>query len=208
MNNSKTITNLSKVRKYSIRQICIIGILSALAAIVMLFEIPLWFAPNFYLLDFSDIIVAIGAFTLGPVSGIIIELLKNLLNLLLNGTVTGGVGEFANFVIGSSFIVPSSFIYKRMGGFKGAMIGLSAGTISLAIVGGLMNYYVLLPLFSAAFKMPIEAFVDMGTKVNSKIVDIKTLVLFATTPFNILKGIIISTITLLSFKKLSAILHK
>ncbi len=82
------------------------------------------------------------------------------------------------------------------------------GTLSLAVVGGLMNYFVLLPMYSHFYKMPLEAFVEMGTKVNKFVVDIKTLVLFATVPFNLLKGVVTSVITFLLYKKISPILHK
>ena len=209
MSNSKAVGTIIRTNsKFSIRYMCTIGILTAIAAIVMLFEFPLWFAPGFYKLDFSEIVVAVGAFTLGPIAGVIIEFLKNILNLLLNGTTTAGVGELANFIVGCAFIVPSAIIYKKMGSFKGALIGLIVGTISLTVVGGLMNYYALLPLYSYFYKAPIDSFVEMGAILNSKIVDVKTLVIFATTPFNLFKGIMVSVVTLFSYNQLKPILHK
>lgn len=200
--------SLSANGHLSLRMMTTIAVLSAISAVVMLFEFPLWFAPNFYKLDLSEIVVAVGAFSLGPVAGIFIELLKNLLNLLINGTVTAGVGEMANFLIGCAFIVPAAIIYRKKHSFKGALLGLSAGTLCLVVVGSLMNYYVLLPLFAEAYKTPLDAFVSMGTALNKSIVDIKTLVLYATAPFNLLKGVVASAVTLLIYNKLAPILHK
>ena len=206
MNNGTAM--VKKEGKITVRYMSTVGILTAISAVVMLFEFPLWFAPEFYKLDFSEVIVAIGAFTLGPVAGIIIELLKNILNLLLNGTTTAGVGEFANFVLGCAFIVPASLIYKYSRTLKGALIGLIVGTVSLALIGAIMNMYVLLPLYSYFYKAPIEAFVEAGKAVNRNIVDLKTLIVFAVIPFNLLKALVVSVITLFSYKKLSTIIHK
>ena len=206
MNNGTAM--VKKEGKITVRYMSTVGILTAISAVVMLFEFPIWFAPEFYKLDFSEVVVAIGAFTLGPVAGIIIELLKNILNLLLNGTTTAGVGEFANFVLGCAFIVPASLIYKYSRTLKGALIGLIVGTVSLALIGALMNMYVLLPLYSYFYKAPIEAFVEAGKAVNRNIVDLKTLIVFAVIPFNLLKALVVSVITLFSYKKLSTIIHK
>lgn len=192
----------------TVKNMCIIGMLSALAAIVMLFEIPLWFAPSFYEIDLSEVIVLIGAFTLGPVGGIIIEGLKVIINTMFNHTSTGYIGELSNFVIGCTFILPASLIYHSKKTRKTALIGMIVGTITLTIVGSLLNYYVFLPAFARYFGADVSYFVEQGTKINSSIKDLKTLVLLATAPFNLLKGILSSAITFLVYKKISVILHK
>ncbi|MEG0692267.1 MAG: ECF transporter S component [Oscillospiraceae bacterium] len=195
-------------KKINIATIAKIGILSAIAVIVMLFEIPLWFAPPFYKIDLSEVVVLIGGFALGPVAAIFIELVKILLNLLINGTSTAGIGEAANFVIGIAFVLPAVYIYRHKKSMKTAIIGMTVGTVVMAIVGGLANLYVLLPVYANVYGMPIEALVDMGSKLNTSITDVYTFVLLATTPFNLLKGVLTSVITLLLYKKLSPILHK
>ncbi|HHX57906.1 MAG TPA: ECF transporter S component [Clostridiales bacterium] len=192
----------------TVKNMCIIGMLSALAAVVMLFEIPLWFAPSFYEIDLSEVIVLIGAFTLGPVGGIIIEALKVIINTLFNGTSTGYIGELSNFVIGCTFILPASLIYHSKKTRKTALIGLIVGTITLTIVGSLMNYYVLLPAYSKFYGAPIIAFIEQGAEKNGLIKDLKSFVLLATAPFNLVKGILSSAITFLVYKKISVILHK
>ncbi|MGD9570083.1 MAG: ECF transporter S component [Sedimentibacter sp.] len=185
-----------------------VGVLSAVATILMLFDFPLWFAPNFYQLDFSEVPVLLGTFALGPIAGVSIEFVKILINFVLNGTDTGGIGEFANFVVGCSFIIPAGLIYKHNKSFKTAIIAMLVGTVALAAVGSLMNYYLLLPVYAKVYGAPIEAFVGMGNALNPAITDLKTLVLYAVVPFNIFKGIVVSCMTLLIYKRISPILHK
>lgn len=195
-------------KKFNVSLIAKIGILSAIAAVIMLFDVPLWFAPPFYKVDLSEVVVLIGGFALGPLSAIFIELIKILLNFLLNGTMTAGIGEISNFILGLSFVLPAVYIYRHKKSMKNAIIGMSIGTLSLVIMGGLINIYVLLPVYANVFGIPISALVEMGTKVNSNITDLYTLILFAVVPFNIIKGIVTSLVTLLLYKKLSPLLHK
>ncbi len=194
-------------RKIDLKYIAKIGILSAVAAVLMLFELPLWFAPPFYKLDFSEIPILVGSFALGPLAGALMELIKNLINLLLDGTTTAFVGEFANFVTGCAFVLPAALIYKHKKTLKNAIIGMTAGTICLVFVGALMNYFVLVPAFSKLYELPLETIVSMGTTVNASIVDLKTLIIFAVMPFNFLKSIACSAATLLLYKRVSKILH-
>ncbi len=196
-----------KERSYT-KEIAKIGVLAGVSAVLMLFEFPLWFAPNFYQLDFSEVPVLLGTFAMGPIAGIAIEFIKILINFVLNGTVTGGIGELANFAVGCAFIIPAGYIYKHNKSFKTAIIGLIVGTITLTTIGSFMNYFVLLPVYAKVFGAPIQAFIDMGNALNPAITDLKTLVLFAVAPFNLLKGIVISSVTILIYKKLSPILHK
>ncbi len=194
---------MNKNLKYIVK----IGILSALAAVLMLFELPLWFAPPFYKLDFSEIPILIGSFALGPLAGVIMELLKNLLNLLMDGTTTAFVGEFANFVTGCAFVLPAALIYKHKKSLKSALFGLALGAISLVLVGAAMNYFVLVPTFSELYHLPLDKIVAMGTAVNASISDLKTLIIFAVMPFNLIKSMACSAVTLLLYKRVSKILH-
>lgn len=191
----------------TLKYIAKIAVLSAVAAILMLFEIPLWFAPSFYELDFSELPILIGGFALGPVAAVLMELIKNLLNLLMNGTSTAFVGEFANFVTGCAFVLPAALIYKYKKTLKGAIVGLVAGTLSLVLVGALINYFILIPTFSSMYGMSIEDIVELGTKANGAITDLPTLIVFAVMPFNLLKAAACSILTMLLYKRLSKILH-
>lgn len=183
-----------------------IAILGAIAFIIMLVDFPLWFAPEFYKLDFSDIPALIGAFSLGPVAAILIELIKNILNVALTGSITGGIGEAANFIIGALFVGTAGVIYKRDKTRKSAIIGMAVGTILMAIFGSLSNYFILLPLYSKL--MPIETILNMASALNSIVVDMKTLVIYTVFPFNLLKGVVVSLLTLPLYKRLSKVLNK
>lgn len=183
-----------------------IGVLSAVAFVIMLFEIPLWFAPSFYKIDLSEVIVLIGGFALGVVPAILIELIKNLINVIIRGSSTAGVGELANFLIGVSMVLPAVVIFRRKLTLKYAIVGLFVGTIFMVIIGGLLNAYVLLPIYAKVFIMPIDALVEMGSILNPAIKDINGFILLAVTPFNLLKGILTSILTSLLYKNISVIL--
>jgi len=188
------------------RNMVSIAMLAAVAVVLMLFEFPLPFLPPFYKIDASELPVIIGAFAMGPWAGVLIELIKILLNLLLDGTTTACVGEFANFLIGCSYVVPASIMYYRKKSKKNAVIGLVLGTVTCAVVGCLLNAYLLLPAYSKAFHMDIEALIAMGTAANKAIDSMFTFVLFATAPLNILKCSLVSVITMLIYKPISRIL--
>lgn len=210
MNKANTKTEVQDGRKEKInaRTIAQIGMLGAVALVLMLFEIPLPFAPSFYKIDFSEVPILIGSFAMGPVAGVLIELVKILLKLLTIGSTTAGVGDVANFLIGISFCLPAAFIYRKMHSKKGAIIGMAAGTIFMTLVGCFLNAYVLLPTYAKAFQMPIDALVAMGTAVNGHITSLFTFVAFAVAPFNLLKGVLVSLVVALIYKKISPILKQ
>lgn len=181
-----------------------IGMLGAVAVVLMLFEIPLWFAPPFYKIDLGEVPVLIGTFAMGPVAGILIELVKDLLHLLVGTTM--GVGDFANFVIGCALVVPAGLIYQKEKTRKRAVLGMAVGTICMMIAGCILNAFVLLPAYGKAFGMPIESLIAMGTAVNPSIHSLFTFVAFAVAPFNLLKGAVVGTVTFLIYKGVSPIL--
>ena len=184
-----------------------IAMLGAIATVLMLFEIPLPFAPAFYQIDLSEVPILIGCFSMGPLAGAAIEFLKILLNFLINGTITAGVGELANFIVGCALVLPAGFIYKYHKTKKNAMIGMAAGTAAMTIVGGFMNAFVLLPLYAAAFG-GIDAIIGMGSDVNSAVSGMSGFIMLIVVPFNLLKGIIVSIVTLLLYKYISPILKR
>ena len=201
---TKTLTNAdAKIQpKLGVKALVQIGMLSAIAVVLMMFDIPLPFAPTFYKIDLSEVPVLVGCFAMGPMAGVLVELVKILLNLVLTGTQTAGVGEIANFIIGCSFCVPAGLIYRTR---KSALIGMVTGTVLMIVIGCFVNAFVLLPTYAAAFGMPIDALVGMGTAVNSHITSLSTFVMFAVAPFNLVKGIVVSLIVFLIYKKISPI---
>ncbi len=192
----------------SARYISYVAMFSALAGILMFFEIPLPFAPSFYKLDLSEIPVLISTFLLGPVAGVVTEFLKVVIKLLFKGTTTAFVGDYANFVVGCSMILPASIIYHCHKSKKTALIGMAVGTITLTVFGSLFNAVYLLPRFAELYGTPLDAIIAMGTQVNARITSVSTLVLFAVVPFNLLKGVVVSLITFLLYKRVEKLLFR
>ena len=190
----------------SVKNVVLMGMFGALAAVLMLFEFPLPFiAPSFYGLDLSEIPVLVGTFAIGPLAGVIIELVKILVKLILKPTSTGFVGEFANVCIGCALILPAGWIYKLKKTKNGAMIGMIVGTICMAAAGAILNALVMLPFYSNF--MPLDSILAAGAAINPAICSVWTFVLFAVAPFNLVKGILVSLITSLIYKRISIIIH-
>lgn len=184
------------------------ALFSCMAAVLMLAEIPLFFAPGFYKLDLSELPVMICTFYLGPVAGVTAEFVKVLLKLLLKGTSTAFVGDFANFAVGCTFVLPASILYHAHPSKKTALIGMVVGTLIMTVFGSAFNALYLIPKFSQLFHMELEKIVAMGTAVNHRIQSVYTLVLYAVVPFNLLKGAVVSVLTFLLYKRISPLMHK
>lgn len=188
------------------RKIVIIGVFSAISFALMLIEVAVPFAPSFYKIDLGDLPALIGAFAFGPMVGVLIEFIKILLNLIFQGTTTAFVGELANFIVGCSFVLPASIVYAFKKTRKNAIIATIVGTVCITICGTVFNAVYLLPAFAALYGMPLEALIGMGTEINSAITDVTSFVIICVAPLNLLKGSIVSVITILIYKQLSPIL--
>lgn len=185
-----------------------ISLLSAIAFILMFFEFPLPIFPNFLQIDLSDLPALIGGFALGPMAGVLIELFKNVLHIIFKGTSTALIGELANFLVGSVFVITSASIYAKNKTRKNAIISLIIGSIVMSIAAGILNYCLFLPLYDKVLGFKIAAVVGMGSKLNPRIINLFTLVLWSIVPFNLLKGIIVSAVSLAVYKAVSPILHQ
>lgn len=182
-----------------------VAILSAMAALLMLVEFPIPFiAPTFYKLDFSEVPVLVGAFALGPVAGVTIEGIKILLNFIMNGSITGGVGELSNFVLGIVFVLPAALIYCRHKTKKTAFLGLVVGGLIMVFLGCFVNAYVMLPLYSQF--MPMEAIIGQAAAIWPVIDNTLTFVLFCVAPFNLVKAALVVALTMLLYKRISHLL--
>lgn len=190
------------------KNVVLMGMFSALAGVLMLFEIPLLFiAPSFYKLDFSEVPILVGTFTLGPLAGVIMELLKIMIKLLLKPTSTAFVGEFANFVVGCALIVPAGIIYRLKKTRKGAIIGMVTGIVIMIVIGVVINAQVMLPFFSKFYGMPLEKIVGMGSAINPAVYNVWTFALICVGPFNMMKGIVVSLVTGLIYKRISILIR-
>ena len=183
-----------------------VSVLAVIGMVLMFFDVSAWFAPPFLKIDISDLPGLIGAFAMGPMAGVLIQLVKNILSFLIEGSKTGGVGELSNFLVGSVFVYSAGCVYYRRKTFKRAIVGMGLGVILMSIFACISNYFVVFPIYAKL--IPLDQIIEMGSKVNRFVYDYKTLIIYAILPFNILKGTIVSAITLLIYKRVSPILHK
>ncbi len=197
-----------KEKIFTTRKMAMVGMFSALATILMLIEIPIPFAPDFYKLDFSELPILIGTFAFGPAAGVMMEFIKIILKLLVKGTSTAFVGELANFAVGCSLVLTASVIYNFKRTKKGAFAACIVGTIVLTIFGTAFNAVYLLPTFAKMYKMPLEALLAMGSAVNPlcKEGSMLSFVAVCVAPLNLIKGLANSVVVLLVYKPLSPIL--
>lgn len=186
------------------RRLCIVAICSSIATVLHMLDFPLPFlAPEFYKLDFSELPVMLCGFYMGPSAAISCEAVKILLKLLLKGTSTAFVGDFANFVVGCSLVFPATAIYHIRKSRGSALLGLIAGTLTLSIFGSIFNGVYLLPKFSQLFGLPLETILTMGSAINHNINSVPTFVALAVAPLNLIKGAGISLLTLLLYKRIA-----
>ena len=167
-----------------------IAMLSAVSYVLMLFDFPLPGFPPFLQIDLSEIPVIIGAVAIGPLGGVLIELVKNVLHLF--NTTTFGVGELANFLVGISLIIPIGYFFKKEKNLKNFVIGSIIGAVLMVAVACIFNYFVMLPLYANLSGVEVQAFADMAGKINASIKDVKTLIVFAFIPFNLIKAVVVS----------------
>ena len=194
-------------RILSTRKITMIGLFSALAMILHIFDFPVLFlAPGFYKLDFSEIPALVGTFAFGPVAGVMIEFCKILLKLVVKGTSTAFVGDLANFVIGCSLILPASILYMFKKTRRNAVLACVVGSLIMTVFGTAFNAVYLLPAFSKLFGMPLEAIIAAGAEINGNINSITSFVCFAVAPINLIKSVAASAVTMVIYKPLSPIL--
>lgn len=191
-----------------IYKIALTGIMTALAEVLMMLEIPLPLMPGFLKYDFSDIPALFAGFACGPVAGIIVEFLKNLIHMPFTGTQY--IGEVANFISGSIFVFTGAMIYWKMRSKKGVVLSLIFGTIALTVATCFVNYFFSLPLYEKVMGFPMPAIIDMCDKANT-VVSIKTkldVILMTFVPFNIFKGATVSIVAFLCYLPLHSFLSR
>ena len=201
---TKNKTNIL-TQKIGVRQLVTIAVAAAVSFVLMLLEFHLPIAPEFIKLDLSDIPALVLAFTFGPLTGVLTELVKNLLHLFV--TKSAGVGELSNFLLGCAFVIPAGLIYKRSKTRKNALLAMLAGTLCFSLMGIFSNYRIMFPFYTKVSGIPMEAIVAMCQKILPFVDSEFKVILLSVTPFNLLKGILVSVVTFLLYKRLSPILH-
>jgi len=184
------------------RKITMIGMLSAIAFLLMYLDFSVPFMPTFIKMDISELPALIGSFAMGPVEGIIICLVKNLLHLMK--TTTGGVGELSNFILGASFTGVAGAFYKKMKTKKGALIGSLIGAFAMAVISVITNYYIVYPIYTNF--MPMEAIIGAYQAILPSADSLIKCLLIFNMPFTFVKGMLSVLITFLIYKRISPII--
>jgi len=193
-------------RRALIRKITTTAVFSAMAVVLMYLEIPLPLMPGFLKFDFSEIPVLIGSFCLGPVYGVIIELLKNLLHL--PSTMTMGIGELSNFLTGSLYTGVAGLIYLKLHTRKGALISMLTATAALALIAVPVNAFITLPLYGSVMGLDMDTILSMAAASNPLIDSKIKLLLLAFVPFNLFKGLVVGFITFWVYKPISRLINR
>ncbi|HSJ38496.1 MAG TPA: ECF transporter S component [Planococcus sp. (in: firmicutes)] len=186
------------MKNIKLQSMIVIGMLSSISFILMLFNFPLPALPAFLKVDFSDVPALIAAITMGPVAGILVAFFKNALDWLFQGSPTGvPVGHMANFVTSILFFMPVYLIYRKISTKKGMAFGLVAGTLTMAIGMSVLNYLVFLPMYTYFLNIPAQT----GNALFGTIV-------LGILPFNLIKGILLTSVVLLMFSSMHRWIEK
>ena len=192
-------TRPTKNQLFSTPYLTRMAILAAIAFVLFLIQIPV---VAFYKLDLSNIPVLLGAFSMGPVAGVVILAVKCL--LALTRTTSAGIGDLADFIMSAALIIPASVIYHRNKTRKTALIGMAVGTLCMVVAGILANKFIMLPFYMGAYHMDMAGILKFANVAG---VDSEwKLLLLITAPFNLLKGVVLSVVTGLIYKPLSPLL--
>ena len=190
-------------------KLAVTAMLSAVAFILMFIEFPIpALIPSFVKLDISDLPELLAAFSLGPIYGVAVTFLKNLLHILIKGTSSAYVGELFNFVMGSVFAFSAGFIYQRKKSRKSALLGSVVGAVLMAVLSVPLNYFLVYPAYVVCYGLPLEAIIGMYQAILPSAASlIKCLVIF-NLPFTFFKGMLDVVLCFLIYKPLSPLLHK
>lgn len=197
---------MKKQKTISTKTMTKVSILAAISYILMFISIPIpGIFPEFLKIDISDVPAIFGGMSLGPIAGFTIVLIKNLFQAMTAST-TAWIGEIANMLIGGSYVIIVSMIYRKRKDIKGLIVGFILGTIAMVVVGCLSNYYMLLPFYATV--MPMDAIISAGQIINPNVTDLASFVIWMIAPFNLVKAMIISILTLPLYKKMEIVLKK
>ncbi|MCD7918272.1 MAG: ECF transporter S component [Clostridiales bacterium] len=193
--------------KGTTRNITVAAMLSAAAFILMFIEFPIPIMPSFVKLDISDLPALLGTFALGPVYGVVIELLKNLLHILIKGTSSAGVGELCNFLFGAVFALVAGLIYHYKKTRMGAILGSVLGALAMALISIPLNYFVVYPAYVVFYSLPLEAIIGMYQAILPSVGSLLECLVIFNFPFTLCKGLLDALLCFLIYKPLSPLLH-
>ena len=190
-------------KRTDIRKMTSTAMLSAVATVLMFFSFSVPLMPSFIKMDLSELPALIASFTFGPMAGVSVCLVKNLINVFF--TTTGGVGEVSNFLLGAMFVAPAGFIYQKMRTKKGAMITSVVGAATMAGLSLVTNYYIVYPVYTNI--MPMEVIIGAYSAINPNVTNLWQALLWFNVPYTFIKGMLSVVITMFIYKPLAPILR-
>ena len=190
-------SNVSRTRKLTG-----IAMLSAVSVVLSFLSFPVPLMPSFIKLDFAELPALIASYAYGPISGLAVCLVKNLIALMK--TSSGGIGTLCNFLLGAAFVVPAGIVYKKKRTRSGALIGAIIGALTMTVLGLFFNYYIVYPMYTAF--MPMEAIIGMYQAINPKVQNLWQALIWFNVPFTFVKGAFSVLVTFIIYKPLSPIL--
>ena len=191
--------------KVNTRNLVLTAVLGAIASVMMMepFSFPIPIMPSYIKMDFSEVPALIASFSMGPISGAAVCLIKNVINAFFSKT--GCIGELSNFLLGVAFVVPAGYVYKFKKNRTGAVIASITGSVTMALTGVATNYFIIFPLFSK-YLMPIESIIGMYQKIMPSVDGMLMCLLIFNLPFTLVKGLIDSALTFLIYKRISPLI--
>ncbi len=199
-------------QKQKTHHLTVAAMLTAVAAVLQFVEFSIPLVPAFIKLDISDLPALLGTFSLGPVYGVAIQLVKNLLHLPFGSSA--GVGELSNFILGAVFVFVAGIIYKHSKSRKSALVGSVAGAAAMALVSVVTNYFIVYPAYVMLYNLPLEAIVSMYEEILGSVSHVPTenallnCLLVFNVPFTLVKGLLDTALCFLIYKPLSPLLHR
>ena len=193
-------------KNLTVKNICSIAVLGALGAVLMLFDFPIAIAPNFYKLDLGDLPCLIGAFALGPVPALLIQVVKIIIKLLLKPTSTAFVGELAAFLFSSVYCISAAYIYDLHKSKKQAVKALIIASIIMVLTATAANYLFIIPFYVRLYGIPLDVIIGMGKAIFPVITNKLLFVLLCVLPFIAVKAAVVGILTMLLYKRISPLL--
>lgn len=193
-------------QRLPVNHLVMMSLFGAISAVLMVFEFHVPFIPPFIKMDFSEVPVIFSGFLMGPIYGVYVACIKILLNFLLNGTTTFGIGELVNLIGSMSYVLPAAYWYSRKDCTKKAAIkGIALGTITTTFVLVLLNYFIMFPLYAKVMDFPLEAIVNATSATNPLVHDPFTLMIFMLLPFNLFKYGLTGIVTMMLYPRLEKV---
>lgn len=190
-------------KRIPLRYITATAVLSALSTVLMMLSFSVPFMPSFLKLDFSELPALIASFSMGPVSGVLVCLIKNLLNLPFS--TTGGVGELCNFLLGTCFVLPAGLIYRFRKNRRTALLAALFGAMAMAFASLPLNYFISYPMYMKF--LPLEQIIGMYQAIFPGVNGLFQCLLIFNVPFTFLKGLLDTILTFLVYKRISPLIH-